>query len=112
MNTLLVAVDNSDIARKVVSLATEQARALDADVVVLCCVDASYANTAGGTWLSKREKIPVILAMRWMSKTPPKRRCVRRSQSCNRPAFVPRVAWWRANPPKLSWRRPARSTPA
>lgn len=47
MKTLLVAVDNSAIARKVISLAAEQARALDADVVVLCCVDASYATTAG-----------------------------------------------------------------
>lgn len=58
MNTLLVAVDNSDIARKVVSLATEQARALDADVVVLCCVDASYANTAGGTWVIEAGEDP------------------------------------------------------
>jgi len=47
MKTLLVAVDNSAIARKVVALASEQALALDADVVVLCCVDASYATTAG-----------------------------------------------------------------
>ncbi|WP_455813558.1 universal stress protein [Pseudomonas graminis] len=43
MKTLLVAVDNSVIARKVVQLATEQALALQAEVVVLCCVDASYA---------------------------------------------------------------------
>lgn len=43
MKTLLVAVDNSVIARKVVSLATEQALALQAEVVVVCCVDASYA---------------------------------------------------------------------
>lgn len=43
MKTLLVAVDNSVIARKVIQLATEQALALQADVVVLCCVDASYA---------------------------------------------------------------------
>ncbi len=47
MKKLLVAVDNSAIARKVVALATEQALALDAEVVVLCCVDASYANTTG-----------------------------------------------------------------
>lgn len=45
MNKLLVAVDNSALARKVVSLAAEQALAQDADVVVLCCVDASYAST-------------------------------------------------------------------
>ena len=47
MKKLLVAVDNSAIARKVISLAGEQARALDADVVVLCCVDASYSSTTG-----------------------------------------------------------------
>ncbi|MGB9095165.1 universal stress protein [Erwinia sp.] len=47
MKTLLVAVDNSAIARKVVALASEQAQALQANVVVLCCVDASYANTTG-----------------------------------------------------------------
>lgn len=47
MKTLLVAVDNSAIARKVVALATEQAQALQANVVVLCCIDASYAITTG-----------------------------------------------------------------
>ncbi|AXU94172.1 MAG TPA: universal stress protein [Erwinia persicina] len=45
MKTLLVAVDNSVIARKVVSLASEQALALQAEVVVVCCVDASYADS-------------------------------------------------------------------
>ncbi|MEJ4045069.1 universal stress protein [Erwinia sp. SLM-02] len=45
MKTLLVAVDNSGIARKVVSLATEQALALRAEVVVLCCIDVSYASS-------------------------------------------------------------------
>ncbi len=45
MKTLLVAVDNSVIARKVVALATEQALALQAEVVVVCCVDASYASS-------------------------------------------------------------------
>ena len=43
MKTLLVAVDNSANARKVISLATEQALAQQAAVVVLCCVDLSYA---------------------------------------------------------------------
>ncbi|MEN4977604.1 universal stress protein [Erwinia billingiae] len=47
MKTLLVAVDNSAIARKVVALATVQAQALQANVVVLCCIDASYASTTG-----------------------------------------------------------------
>lgn len=43
MKTLLVAVDNSAGARKLVALATEQALAQRAAVVVLCCVDISYA---------------------------------------------------------------------
>ncbi|WP_437615178.1 universal stress protein [Erwinia sp. V71] len=43
MKTLLVAVDNSAHARKVVSLAIEQAQAQQAGVVVVCCVDASYS---------------------------------------------------------------------
>ncbi|EOS93857.1 Universal stress family protein [Erwinia tracheiphila PSU-1] len=45
MQTLLVAVDNSDIARKVTLRAVEQANALAAQVVVICCIDASYADT-------------------------------------------------------------------
>lgn len=43
MKTLLVAVDNSANARKVISLAAEQALAQQAAVVVLCCVDLSYS---------------------------------------------------------------------
>ncbi|CCG87909.1 universal stress protein [Erwinia piriflorinigrans] len=43
MKTLLVAIDTSMIARKVVALASTQALALQAPVVVLCCVDASFA---------------------------------------------------------------------
>ena len=42
MKTLLVAVDNSAHARKVVNLAIEQAQGQQAEVVVVCCVDASY----------------------------------------------------------------------
>jgi len=44
MTTLLVAIDNSDLSRKVVSLATEQARALNAQIMVLCCIDPAYAT--------------------------------------------------------------------
>ncbi len=44
MKTLLVAIDNSDVSRKVVSLAMEQALALNAQVVVVCCVDPSYVT--------------------------------------------------------------------
>jgi len=47
MKTLLVAVDNSVVARKVVSLATEQALAMQAEVVVICCVDPSYSTPTG-----------------------------------------------------------------
>lgn len=47
MKTLLVAVDNSVVARKVVSLAIEQALAWQAEVVVMCCVDAAYSGAAG-----------------------------------------------------------------
>lgn len=43
MKTLLVAIDRSMMARKVVALASTQAQALQASVVVLCCVDASCA---------------------------------------------------------------------
>ncbi|MCU5772859.1 universal stress protein [Erwiniaceae bacterium BAC15a-03b] len=43
MKTLLVAVDNSVVARKVVALATEQALAQQAEVMVVCCVDTSYS---------------------------------------------------------------------
>lgn len=45
MKTLLVAVDNSAVTRKVVALATEQALALKAEVMVLCCIDISYASS-------------------------------------------------------------------
>lgn len=39
----LVAIDNSVIARKVVALASIQALALQAQVVVVCCIDTGYA---------------------------------------------------------------------
>lgn len=45
MKTLLVAVDNSGIAGKVVGLAVEHALAHRAEVVVLCCIDISYASS-------------------------------------------------------------------
>ncbi|WP_428943664.1 universal stress protein [Pantoea sp. FN060301] len=57
MSTLLVAVDNSTIARKVTQLACEQACAQDAEVVVLCCVDASYAGP-GSTWVIEAGEDP------------------------------------------------------
>ncbi|MGO4743866.1 universal stress protein [Serratia quinivorans] len=43
MKTLLVAVDNSANAYKLISLAAEQALAQQAAVLVLCCVDFSYS---------------------------------------------------------------------
>lgn len=58
MKTLLVAVDNSAIARKVVSLASEQALAMEASVVVLCCVDASYATMTAGSFIIEAGEDP------------------------------------------------------
>jgi len=46
MKTFLVAVDHSDLAHNVVALAAEHALALHADIVVLCCIDASYASAS------------------------------------------------------------------
>lgn len=44
MKTLLMAIDNSPVAEKVVALTIEEARAHRADVVVLCCVDPAYSS--------------------------------------------------------------------
>ncbi|SFN13417.1 Nucleotide-binding universal stress protein, UspA family [Izhakiella capsodis] len=44
MKIFLVAIDDSTIARKVVSLAIEQAQALSSQVMVLCCVDEKNCN--------------------------------------------------------------------
>lgn len=44
MKTVVVAVDNSAIASKVIELATRQALALNAEVLVLCCVDETYCD--------------------------------------------------------------------
>ena len=44
MTTLLVAIDNTDVSRNVLSLAAEQARALKAQIMVLCCIDPAYAT--------------------------------------------------------------------
>lgn len=44
MKTLLMAVDNSPVAEKVIALTIEQAQALQAQVIVLCCVDPTYAS--------------------------------------------------------------------
>lgn len=44
MKTLLMAIDNSPVAEKVVALTCEEALAHKAQVVVLCCIDPSYAS--------------------------------------------------------------------
>lgn len=44
MKTLLVAVDDSGIANKVVGLAVDHALAHQAEVVVLCCIEGSAAT--------------------------------------------------------------------
>ncbi|MEG3112611.1 MULTISPECIES: universal stress protein [Pantoea] len=44
MKTLLMAIDNSPVSEKVISLATDEALAHNAQVVVLCCIDPSYSS--------------------------------------------------------------------
>ncbi|HAB23784.1 MAG: universal stress protein [Mixta calida] len=44
MKTLLMAVDNSPVAQKVIATAIEEALAHKAQVVVLCCVDPAYSS--------------------------------------------------------------------
>ncbi|QPT12039.1 universal stress protein [Serratia rubidaea] len=48
MKTLLVAVDNSDATQYVLALAAEQARALQAQALAVCCIDAGYALVVNG----------------------------------------------------------------
>ena len=44
MKTLLMAIDNSPVAEKVIALTIEQALAQQAQVTVLCCVDPAYSS--------------------------------------------------------------------
>ncbi|MDZ7277771.1 universal stress protein [Pantoea eucrina] len=44
MKTLLMAIDNSPVAEKVVALTLEQAQAQQAQVAVLCCIDPAYSS--------------------------------------------------------------------
>ncbi|MBA2817047.1 universal stress protein [Candidatus Pantoea persica] len=44
MKTLLIAVDNSPVADKVIATAIEEAQAHRVQVVVLCCVDPAYSS--------------------------------------------------------------------
>jgi len=44
MKTLLMAIDHSPVAEKVVALTIEEALAHRAEVVVLCCVDPAYSS--------------------------------------------------------------------
>jgi len=43
MKMLLMAIDNSLVAEKVIALTIEQALALSAPVTVLCCIDPAYS---------------------------------------------------------------------
>ena len=43
MKMLLMAIDNSPVAEKVIALTLEQALALNAPVTVLCCIDPAYS---------------------------------------------------------------------
>lgn len=69
MKTLILAVDNSPVAKNVTGLAGEQALAQQASVLVLCCVDPTYSS-CNEPFEMMPVKIPVTLAQRWMSKTP------------------------------------------
>lgn len=44
MKTLLIAVDSTPVAEKVIALTIEEAQAHKANVVVLCCVDPAYSS--------------------------------------------------------------------
>lgn len=44
MKTLLMAIDNSPVAEKVIDLTTVEALAHNAQVVVLCCIDPAYSS--------------------------------------------------------------------
>ena len=44
MKTLLMAIDNSPVADKVIALTIEQALAQQAQVRVLCCIDPAYSS--------------------------------------------------------------------
>ncbi len=44
MKTLLMAIDNSPVADKVIALTIEQALAQRAQVRVLCCIDPAYSS--------------------------------------------------------------------
>ncbi|MCZ4060559.1 universal stress protein [Pantoea sp. LMR881] len=44
MKTILMAVDNSPVAEKVISLTMDEALAHKAQVVVLCCIDPAYSS--------------------------------------------------------------------
>ncbi|PIJ51606.1 universal stress protein [Erwinia sp. OLTSP20] len=62
MKTLLVAIDSSAIAGKVVSLAAQQALALNAQVVVVCCVDEKYCSLATPLELAAGETFDAALS--------------------------------------------------
>lgn len=44
MKTLLMAIDNTPVAKKVIALTIEQALAQQAQVIVLCCIDPAYSS--------------------------------------------------------------------
>lgn len=44
MKTLLIAIDNTPVAEKVIALTIEEAQAHKANVVVLCCIDPAYSS--------------------------------------------------------------------
>ncbi|MCK0554531.1 hypothetical protein NB724_000771 [Pantoea ananatis] len=44
MKTVLMAIDNTPVAKKVISLTIEEALAHRAEVMVLCCIDPAYSS--------------------------------------------------------------------
>lgn len=62
MKTILVAVDNSVITRKVIALAIQQAQALKTGVMVLCCVDETYCDLTAPLDFSAGEDAPEDLS--------------------------------------------------
>jgi Universal stress protein family. len=69
MKTLLMAIDNSPVAEKVIALTIEQALAQQAQVTVLCCVDPAYSSCNQPIEIDAGEDPDDFVAWRRMNKT-------------------------------------------
>ena len=81
MKTLLMAVDNSPVAQKVIATAIEEALAHKAQVVVLCCVDPAYSSCNQPVYIAAGED-PEDFAAAQDNRTPPSWWCVTRWRRC------------------------------